>query len=251
MGNTRSVWRGLAVALLMLGGLEAQARPFYAPPAPAPDAPVFSGSAELGYTQLSGNTDSQTLIGKANLTWLTGDWTHSLRGEVRNVSRDGASRAERYLLALRERVDISSSLYLFGFARWDKDRFGGYDQQVTAILGYGRQVLDGETHRLSLEAGPGYRHDWISEASSERLAVGYAAADYEWRLSDYASFNQELSLEGTRENTTSRSLSALTAQLNSRLALRLSHEIKRNSDPPEGTDARTDQTTSASLLYRW
>ena len=31
---------------------------------------------------------------------------------------------------------------LFGFARWEKDRFAGYDQQLSAIGGYGRQILE-------------------------------------------------------------------------------------------------------------
>ena len=239
-----------AIGLLALPAI-VQAGPFYAPPPPADDAPTFSGEAELGYTRLSGNTDSQTLIGKSRLTWLTGDWTHSLRGEVRNVTRNGTTTAEQYLLAGRERYDIEGPHYLFGFARWEKDRFSGYDRQTTAIVGYGRQLLDTPRHRLSLEAGPGYRHDRIEEEESEGLSVAYSALDYRWTFSSGASLRQEVSVEGTSDNTTSRSLTALTARLNSRLSLRLSHELKHNSQPPEDAESRTDRTVSAALLYDW
>ncbi|MGE6605567.1 DUF481 domain-containing protein [Halomonas sp. NPDC076908] len=229
----------------------AYANPFYAPPPPQEDAPIFSGDAELGFNQLSGNTDSRTLIGKTLLTWLKGNFTHSLRGEVRNVSRDGETSAEQYLLTGRERYELEGPHYLFGFARWEKDRFAGYDQQLSAIGGYGRQILDGERHYLSLEAGPGYRHDRLRDDANERLAVAYSALDYRWEFSQHSDFKQEMSLEYTDQNTTSRSLTALTTRLNSRLSLRLSHEIKRNSEPPEEASERTDHTTSASLLYRW
>ncbi|MGO1427013.1 MAG: DUF481 domain-containing protein [Halomonas sp.] len=229
----------------------AYANPFYAPPPPEEDAPVFSGDAELGFTHLSGNTNSQTLIGKTLLTWLTGKFTYSLRGEVRTVSKDNETSAEQYLVAGRERYELDGPHYLFGFARWEKDRFAGYDQQLSAIGGYGRQILENDTHALSLEAGPGYRHDRLRGYDDERLMVTYTALDYRWGFSDYADIQQEMSVEYTDQNTTSRSLTALTARLNAKLSLRLSHEIKHNSQPPDDTSERTDSTTSASLLYRW
>ncbi|MBZ9559413.1 MULTISPECIES: DUF481 domain-containing protein [Modicisalibacter] len=225
---------------------------FYAPPQPGDDAPEFSGQAELGYTHLAGNTDSETLIAKGRLTWITDDkWTHTLRGETRQVKEDDSASAEQYLVAGRERYELEGPHYLFGFTRWEKDRFSGYDYQFTTIIGYGRQLLAGPTHTLSLEAGPGYRHDELESGSDDDLAVGYGALDYQWQFNEGSSFEQELSVEGTDTNVTTRSFSAITAQLNAHLALRLSHEIKNNSNPPEGTESDTDLTTAASLLYRW
>ncbi|KPQ30478.1 MULTISPECIES: DUF481 domain-containing protein [unclassified Halomonas] len=239
----------LVVACLLANS--ATASPFYAPSPPPEDAPIFSGDTELGYNRLAGNTNSETLIGKTRLQWLTGNLTHSLRGEVRHVRREDETSAEQYLLAGRERYDLNGPHYLFGFARWEKDRFAGYDQQLSAIGGYGRQLLDNDTHKLSLEAGPGYRHDRLRGHGNERFGVAYSAVDYRWSFADYADISQEMSLEYTRKNVTTRSLTALTARLNSKLSLRLSHEIKHNSEPPEEADKRSDTTTSASLLYNW
>ncbi|WP_444678506.1 DUF481 domain-containing protein [Halomonas sp. E19] len=239
------------LGLTLLPGTALGASVFYAPPPPDDDSPTFSGEAELGYTHLTGNTDSQTLIGKSRLTWLTGDWTHTLRGEVRNVTRDGDTSAEQYLLSGRERFDFYGPHYLFGFARWEKDRFSGYDYQLAAIGGYGRHVIQRERHRLSLEAGPGFRQDRVENEEDENLGVIYGALDYHWTLSRFASLRQELSVEGTQENTTTRSLSSLTARLNSRLSLRLSHEVRHNSDPPQSAEERTDHTSNVTLLYTW
>lgn len=241
----------MALVLVLGASGDTLASPFYAPP-PIDEKPHgFSGEAELGYTQLSGNTDSQTLIGKSQLTWWRERRTHLLRGEVRHVSRDGEASAEQYRLTGRERYDLEGPHYLFGFARWEKDRFSGYDQQLAAIAGYGRELIRRERHRLSLEAGPGYRHDRIDTEPNVSLAVAYGALDWHLEATETTTLKQELSVEATDDNTTSRARSSLTARLNSRLALRLSHEVKRNSQPPEGAEARTDHTTSASLLYSW
>src|SRR5690554_7716493 len=105
------------IGLTLLPGTALAACILYAPHPSGEDVPTFSGEAELGYTHLSGNTDSQTLIGKSQLSWLTGNWTHTLRGEVRNVTRDDETSAEQYLLSLRERYDLHERHYLFGFGR--------------------------------------------------------------------------------------------------------------------------------------
>ncbi|WP_458524816.1 DUF481 domain-containing protein [Onishia taeanensis] len=242
---------------LLLGSTAAPvlAYPFYAPPKAKPDAPTFSGDAELGYTRLSGNTNSQTLIAKTRLTWLTGDWLHTLRLEARTVSEDEETEDEHYLASWRERYELSGPHYLFGFARWEQERDSGYDRQLTAIGGYGRQLIDDKRQQLSLEAGPGYRDDRLddrlADQQSQQLPVAYGAADYRFTLSDTGHFQQQVSVETTSENTTVRSLSAITSKLTSRLALRLSHEIKHNSQPPDSTDERTDTTTTASLQLSW
>src|SRR5690606_816973 len=119
-----------------------------------------------------------TLIAKGRLTWLTGSWIHSLRGETRQARENENTSAEQYLFAVRERYDLQGAHYLFGFARWEEDRFSGYRYQTTSIFGYGRQLLDGPEHFLSLEAGPGYRRDALEGGESQGLTVGYAAFDY-------------------------------------------------------------------------
>ncbi|WP_136247367.1 DUF481 domain-containing protein [Halomonas borealis] len=239
------------LCLLITAGSASATSFFYAPPAPADASPPLSGEAELGFTQLKGNTNSETLIAKGRLVWLSGAFTHSLRGEARHVSEDEATSAEQYLLAARERYDIEGPHYLFGFARWEDDRFSGYDYQATLIGGYGRQVLDNEHHTLSLEAGPGYRIDSVPGDEDRRLGVAYTALDYRWRFSESASLSQELSLEGTERNLTARSLSSLTSRLNEHLALKISYEVDHNSRPPDDATARTDRITNVSLLYDW
>ncbi|RUA22158.1 DUF481 domain-containing protein [Billgrantia gudaonensis] len=140
---------------------------------------------------------------------------------------------------------------MFGFARWEKDRFSGYDQQFTAIAGYGRHLLDGERHRPLPGGRPRLSRRQHQRRRRQRPWRSPTALWTTVGRSPIRPASTRRSIEATDDNTTSRSLSAITARLNSRLALKLSHEIKHNSQPPESADARTDHTTSASLLYSW
>ncbi|MGK0546732.1 DUF481 domain-containing protein [Halomonas cupida] len=224
---------------------------FYAPAAPNDDAPDFIGHVEFGYTRLSGNTNTETVLGKTQLTWLNGARLSRFRAEARHASEDSETSAERYMTSFRQRRELVGPHYLFAFGRWEKDRFSGYDHQFTAITGYGRQILDSPRAHLELEAGPGYRADILPDEDDQRLAVAYGAMEAGYILSASASLEQELSVETTRKNSTLRSYTALDTRINAHMSLRLSHEIKHNSDPPEDAEARTDRITSASLRYEF
>ncbi len=152
---------------------------FYAPPPPSDDSVPFSGAIELGYTALSGNTNTETLLGKGRITWYDQAWTHTTRAEIKNVSDSENTTAEQYLVSQRERYSLGDSPnYLFGLARYEKERFSGYDNQFTAITGYGRQIFDTDLQALSLEAGPGYRYDDYESGGNRHMLLGYLAADY-------------------------------------------------------------------------
>lgn len=225
---------------------------FYAPPPAGEDTPAFSGAIELGYTALSGNANTETLLGKGRITWFDQAWTHTTRAEVKNVSDSERVTAEQYLLSQRERYSLGdTSHYLFGFARYEKERFSGYNNQFTTIAGYGRELFSTGLQRLALEAGSGYRFDDYEGGGSRHLMLGYLAADYGIELSDTARFLQQFSVEGTAENVILRSYTALSVAINARLSLRLSHDIKSNSNPPRKADAHTDRTTAASVVYNF
>ncbi|WP_243409204.1 DUF481 domain-containing protein [Kushneria phyllosphaerae] len=225
---------------------------FYAPPPPSDDSVPFSAAIELGYTALSGNTNTETLLGKGRITWYDQAWTHTTRAEVKNVRDSENTTAEQYLFSQRERYSLGDSPnYLFGLARYEKERFSGYDNQFTTIVGYGRQLFDTDLQALSLEAGPGYRFDDYENGGSRHMLLGYLAADYSLSLSDTASFIQQFSVEGADDNVTLRSYSAISVSINSSLALRVSHDIKSNSNPPREADAHTDRTTAASVVYNF
>ncbi|MCM2129704.1 DUF481 domain-containing protein [Larsenimonas rhizosphaerae] len=209
----------------------------------------FEGSAEFGYTRLTGNSDSETLLSKGTGTWYDDAWSYSLHGEATSASEDGEQSAEEYIAAGRTRYNLDDRNYLFGVVRWDKDRFSGYDSQTTLAGGYGRQLLEGPVHTLSLEGGPGLRHDVYDDGDVKNLALAYGAVNYKWQVSDTAAFTEGVVGEATDENVIGRSETALQVAINQTLSLKVAYQVEHNTNPPSDAESKTDTRTAVSLVY--
>ncbi|MGM8851147.1 DUF481 domain-containing protein [Salinicola halophyticus] len=216
---------------------------------PATAEKPFEGTAELGYHKISGNSNSESLLAGADMTWFNAPWSYNLQLSARSASDDDETSAEEYLVAGRTRYNLSTYNYLFGLARWDKDRFSGYDSQSTLVGGYGRQLLIGPPQSLTVEAGPGVRHDEYEEGGHDNVGLLYAGLDYDWQFSETSKFSQALATEASEENIIGRSETALTVAMNDTLSLKVSYEVEFNDNPPPGASSQTDTTTGVSLVY--
>jgi len=239
----------MALGLTGTGTAQAQLEDFEAMDNPATAEEPFKGQAELGYNKISGNSNSESLRAGADMTWFDDPWSYNLQLSAKSASDDDETSAEEYQIQGRTRYNLSTYNYLFGLARWDKDRFSGYDSQSTLIGGYGRQLLVGPPHSLAVEVGPGVRHDEYEEGGSDNLGLLYAGLDYDWQFSETSRFSQSLATEASRENIIGRSETALTVAMNSDLALKVSYEVEFNDNPPPGASSQTDTTTGVSLIY--
>ncbi len=215
---------------------------------------------EASYLLKSGNCDSQSIVGKANATHEGINWRQTAKAESVNTvgeNDDGEEErtAERYYGSYKLDRKLADNNYLFNVLTYDKDTFSGYQYQASYALGLGRRFIDTPAHTLDLEAGPGYRVECLEPESGyascddkEESLIGRFAGSYKWKISDTASFRQDLSTEVGDENTTLRSETSLTSRINDHFALRLTHLITRDSEVPAGTH-KTDQETTASVVY--
>ncbi|ART63800.1 putative salt-induced outer membrane protein [Kushneria marisflavi] len=210
----------------------------------------FDGEYALGYTKLSGNSNSSSLRTHADLTWYNGPWSWNLYAGINSASDENDTSAENYNLGGRTRYSLDEDNYLFGLARWRKDRFAGYNSQSTLAGGYGRQLLSGPPQSLSIEAGPGVRRDSYTDSDEKKYrALAYGGLNYRWQVSDTATFGQDLVIEATGLNLIMRSQTSMTVSINDALAMRLSYDVDFNDDPPEDAQHKTDTTTAVSVVY--
>jgi putative salt-induced outer membrane protein len=214
--------------------------------APATTEPAWKGSLDAGITDVAGNTRSRTLLGSSRLEGRHGAFSHLIEAGGKNISESSLRTAEQYRVAGKESWNMSEADYLFGYLAWDKDRFNGYEWQLTAAAGYGRKLLHDERHTLSVEAGPGFRHDELPNDDSEDHGLLRAAAQYDLAISEKSHFLQRLEGEFSEDDTLSRSLTELGYRLNASLLLSASLEIRRNDNPPAGT-RNSDRTTAIKL----
>ncbi len=241
---------GLGAASLICAGMaQAQLEELDVMKNPATAEKPFEGTAELGYHKISGNSNSESLLAGADMTWFNAPWSYNLQLNARSASDDDETSAEEYLVAGRTRYNLSTYNYLFGLARWDKDRFSGYDSQSTLVGGYGRQLLIGPPQSLTVEVGPGVRHDEYEDGGHDNVGLVYAGLDYDWQFSDTSNFSQSLATEASEKNLIGRSETALTVAMNDTLSLKLAYEVEFNDNPPPGASSQTDTTTGVSLVY--
>ena len=210
----------------------------------------WSGNATLGYLATSGNTDNTSLNTGFEIGYTSGKWLHMLRAKAINNSQDDETTAEAYEAGWKTDYSFSETSYVFGRLDWRKDRFSGYERQVSQSIGYGRRLIDAEAHTLNLEVGVGARQQVLRDLAQteEDDVIFRAGLDYTWRFSETAEFRQDLITESGESNTFIESVSAVKASLIGEIALVASYTIRNNSDVPVGTE-ETDTFTALSLEY--
>ncbi len=214
----------------------------------ADDGGPWSGKAGLGYLATSGNSDNTSLNALFRLSYDLDSWHHQFTAQaIGNVSNE-VTTAERYQAGFKSKYDFTEHDYVFGLVNWEKDRFGGYAEQMSEAVGYGRRLLNSPTQVLNVELGIGAKQSDLFDGTRETGLIGRAGADYLWKFSETAEFSQLLTVESGSGNTYIESISAVTAKLLESLALSISYTIKNNSDVPVGRD-KTDTFTALNLEY--
>ena len=211
------------------------------------DDPI-SGSASLGYLATSGNTESTSANAAFSLIYDVDTWHHEFDLSAVGASTDKQTTAEAYSASYKTKRDFSEQSYVFGVLDWNKDRFSGYERQVSESFGYGRRLLNQERHVLNAEVGAGARQAERRGGQSQDETILRASTDYRWIINETTEFAQDLIVESGSDNTYVESVSALKARLFGDIALVISYTIKNNSDVPSGSDD-TDTFSAISLEY--
>ncbi len=217
----------------------------------AEDKP-WNGQGELGFTQTTGNTETQSLVAKLGFGYKVLPWEHNIKLETLRSEDNSTLSAETYGLKWQSNYHWSDSSYLLGKFRYEEDRFSGYEYQSSLIFGYGHQLINTDSTGLKLEAGVGIGQnnillDIYSETNDQQL-IGYLGLNYRQKISDNTEFTQYLKVEGGTENVYSESDTGFLIGVMEHLKLKLSLLIKNNSEVPQGTE-KTDTKSIVSLIY--
>lgn len=208
----------------------------------------WDGKATLGYLATSGNTENSNLNTAIEVGYTTDGWMHRATAKAVNATESEVTTAEAYDVGWKSEWSFSEASYLFGRLHWRKDRFSGYDQQLSETVGYGRRLINKERHQLNAEIGAGARQSDLNDGTTENETVVRGGMDYRWQLSDTSEFRQDLSVESGSENTYLESVTALSAKVIGNVALVASYTIKHNTEVPAATE-NTDTYTALSLEY--
>lgn len=214
----------------------------------ADESGPWSGKAGVGYLATSGNSENTSLNAVFQLSYDLDSWHHGFTAKAIGAESNTVTTAERYQAGIKSKYDFTEHDYIFGMVNWERDRFGGYKEQLSEAVGYGRRLLNSDTHVLNVELGVGAKQADLFDGSKLNGMIGRAAADYLWNFSDAADFSQLVAVESGSGNTYIESISAITARLIDSLNLVVSYTVKNNSDVPAGRD-KTDTFTAVNIEY--
>jgi putative salt-induced outer membrane protein len=208
----------------------------------------WSGTVGLGYTAVSGNTETRSFSFDTEINYDGLKWEHTFTGRAINQSVDKNATAEAYKAMWESRYKFSKRAYAFGLVDYNKNRFSSFNQQVFEIIGVGRRFVDTEKHAFNGEIGIGAGQAELIDGTSRNEFNGRISGDYTWSFSENGSFVQKLSVTSSSSNTFTQSLTELRAGLIGALNLVLSYAVQHNSDVLPGTE-KTDTFTTISLEY--
>lgn len=211
----------------------------------------WSGTGDLGYNSVSGNSDSESLALGLNAAYETGRWTHAGDFDAFSASQDGATNAKSYDLKLQSDYAWKENHFAFGKLRYLDDRFSGYDYQSSVTFGAGRTFLENGNNLFSAQIGAGYRTSELRDSGdSENEPVVTAGITYNRDVTETTVFESAWSAESGSDNTYLEGSVALIVSMTDALGIKLSYVAKHNTDVPAGSK-NTDRFTTVSLNYKF
>jgi putative salt-induced outer membrane protein len=213
----------------------------------------WTSSIELGFIRTTGNTETQTSVLKADVTYEVDRWRHNGRAEgfgqkSENDLGESVVSAERYEISGKSDYKLNERDYLFAIVKLQKDRFSGFEYEHIVSFGYGNKTIKKPTMELDLEIGPGERFFKVDDGESEKEAILRLAGKYWWAITENSKFTQELSSDIGESFTTNRSVTGIQANINKTLALKFTYTVRNKSEVPVGTE-KTDTETAMTLVY--
>lgn len=216
----------------------------------AEDVSSWKGEGELGFTNTSGNTETQTLIAKLSLGYTSGLWEHTAKFDALRNEEGGTTSAERYGATAQTNYSLTEMNYLFGKGKYDNDSFSGYDYQASLSTGYGRHLIKTDDTGLKVEVGLGMRQSKMDTEESDTTdeVIGTAGLGFRQKVGSHSELTEGISIEAGNDDVVSTSDTGFKMQVMDQVSVKLSVALKHNSDVPTGRD-KLDTTTAVTVVY--
>lgn len=215
-----------------------------------PAAAQWTGKGEAGLAIASGNTETRTANAKVAVARKADAWENSATLAGLYVRNDGDTTAKRWELGAQTRYSYSEHMYWYGGARYEEDRFSGFDHQGVLSTGVGRKFIDNDTTKLAGQVGVGYKFFEIIGTPNDKdsSVTGVVGLDLSHQLTDTTSVFNKFSGEITSDNNFLQNELGFSVKMTDRLALALAYAVRHNTDPPAGFD-KTDTLSTINLVY--
>jgi putative salt-induced outer membrane protein len=215
--------------------------------------PLWSGSGELSFVAISGNTDMSSLGVGAELFWKPLPWEAEFKAAFVTTETEGEQTAESLNAILGVAREIGPRTAGYGRANWLVNTFAGIDSRTFLEGGMAFKAIEEEQRELRFEAGVGYTLENRAFGEDLDFATGRGGLVYRWKFSEYAELGEDFSLMFNLEDADDfriANLASISSRLTDLLSLKLSHALSFYNEPVEGF-GDTDQIVSAAIVAKW
>src|SRR3546814_5244935 len=86
-----------------------------------------------------------------------GSWTHRGRASVDYLRNRAQTQEQAFEGEYEAQYDLDHRHFSYGLARYEYDRFSGFDYEFTAAAGLGRHLVREPGHEWTVTLGPSFR----------------------------------------------------------------------------------------------
>jgi putative salt-induced outer membrane protein len=229
--------------------------------APAAQA-KWTGKAELGFLNSSGNAESTSANAKLDLKRDSDKWINTIYAGALYGNNGQFTNAQRYEARYQLDYKINDRLSWFGALRGEKDYFSGFVYQDTISTGVAYKFIDTPVTKLAFSIGAGYRQlqeevlvktdagEVIDRIKGDKQSdpVGTLGSTYEHNFTESTKITNKFLSEAGSDNTAVQDDLALQVSMSKTLALAVGYGIRYNTDPPPGSET-TDTLITVNLVY--
>jgi len=243
--SDRMIKVAVIAAVLMLAASAAQAQ--------------WTGKGAAGISLASGNTDTKTGNAAVEFADTIGSWKHTFGFDGLYASTDAATTAQRWDSYEQSDFNFDPRDFAFGAARYEADRFSGFQYQATVSTGLGRHFIASDSTKLTGAIGIGYKNfetrnvydvdgNLIEPHSTDNQAIARGTLVYEYKLTSTTTLLNNFLIEAGSQNTYLQNDLGLQVKMNTRLSLAVGYEVRHNTAPPLGFK-KTDTLSTLNLVY--
>lgn len=215
--------------------------------------------AEAGAIMARGNSHTNAFNAKFDAAWKRNNWKQSLGASAVYASDAIRTTGQRWDVRGQTDYQFHQRGFSFASARYEQDRFSGFEYQAAYSSGLGWRFYDQPETRLSAQIGLGYRQlrarpvlagDGITllQGARDEDLVEQAKAEFERSLNENTRLLNQFLAEAGSDNTFMRNDFSVQVKIVSSLALALGYSVRYNTKPPEGF-ATTDTLSTLNLVY--
>lgn len=221
-------------------------------PAPTPDP--YAGESKLGYSNKSGNTNTEKLDFATNIKWQTEILRHEANLTIQSDKTNGQVVDERYKTNYQANYDYNQNWFSFGLAEYEKNRFSAIDEQYQVGAGMGHRNTFKNNLQTNAQLGLSYLISRPPTGDSEKDIAARWGLKLDWPVP-----NSELVLFHYHEllwpiddikNNQLESSTGLKVPVIGNLFGEFRYDFDYVNQPPTGQKHADDEWV-ISLGYQW